>query len=205
MTRRKRCEKYLAPDPLIGQIWSLPIGQIWCLPRHVAMTTFTSKNKMYLSHVNDIRLTEVTPILVNYYIWEGGCVVRQMSVMVVDYCSEWIIVNSTELRQEYTGPTVGRLKRLKWLGRGWEQISVFSCVRSFQSQVDIVCSDSTCKVCGGWLLAIWAIGFSDWLCVSCMTILIGSVLANQRGVWEGWNTVRLCFSMHSVPSVSVFM
>ena len=27
-----------------------------------------------------------------------------------------------------------------------------------------------------------------------MTILIGGVLANQRGVWEGWNTVCALFS-----------
>ena len=37
-----------------------------------------------------------------------------------------------------------------------------------------------------------------WLCVSCMTILIGGVLANKRSVWEGWNAVCavLCTLFH---------
>ena len=42
-------------------------------------------------------------------------------------------------------------------------------------------------------MAVGAIGFSDWLCASCMTILIGGVLENQRGVWEGQNTVCALF------------
>ena len=33
--------------------------------------------------------------------------------------------------------------------------------------------------------------------------LIGGVLANQHGVWEGWG--ELCFSVHSVPSFPVFI
>ena len=35
--------------------------------------------------------------------------------------------------------------------------------------------------------------------------LIGGVLANQRGVWEGGILCALCFSKHSVPSFPVFM
>ena len=65
---------------------------------------------------------------------------------------------------------------------------VFSCVGSFRSCADVG-SDWTCIVWGGGLSDVWAIGFSDWLCASCTTILIGGALANQRGVWEGWNTV----------------
>ena len=38
-----------------------------------------------------------------------------------------------------------------------------------------------------------------------MAIMIGGVLANQRGVWEGGILCALCFSMHSVPSFPVFM
>ena len=34
---------------------------------------------------------------------------------------------------------------------------------------------------------------SDWLCASCMPILNGGVLANQRVVWEGRNTVYALF------------
>ena len=85
---------------------------------------------------------------------------------------------------------------------GTNLFSLFSCAGSFQSCVDVVFSDSTCKVWGSWLLTVWAIGFSDWLCASCMTILIGGVLANQRCVWEGRNTVSALFfwMLHSVIS-----
>ena len=38
-----------------------------------------------------------------------------------------------------------------------------------------------------------------------MTVLTGGVLANQHGMWEGWNTVCIFFSMHYVPSLPVFM
>ena len=61
------------------------------------------------------------------------------------------------------------------------------------NRADSVCSISTCKVWKRWLLAIWAIEFSDWLCISYMTILIGGVLANQCGVWEEQNTVCTLF------------
>ena len=90
----------------------------------------------------------------------------------------------------------------KCLGR---LVQVFSCVGSFWNSGDSVCSDSTCKVWEGWLLAVGAIGYSEWLCASCMTILIGGVLANQRGVWEGWNTACALFSVHSVPSFPILM
>ena len=75
---------------------------------------------------------------------------------------------------------------------GTNMFGVFSCVGSFRSRADVVCSDSTC---GGWLSAVWAIGFSDWLCASCRTILIGGVLANQRSMWEGWNTVCALYTL----------
>ena len=87
-----------------------------------------------------------------------------------------------------------------WTRSGTNLFGVFSYVWSFWSFTNVVCSDSTCEVWEGWLSAIWAIGFSDWLYASCMTILIGGVLANQRGVWEGWNTVCVLFfyALHSV-------
>ena len=66
---------------------------------------------------------------------------------------------------------------------GKNLFGVFSCEHTEQ----------TCEVWDGWLSAVGAIGFSDWLCASCMTILIGSVLANQRGVWEGRNIVCALF------------
>ena len=71
--------------------------------------------------------------------------------------------------------------------------NLFSCVWSFRSHVDVVCSDSVCKVWGGWLSAVWAIGISDWWCASCIATLIGGVLANQCGVWEARNTVCALF------------
>ena len=77
---------------------------------------------------------------------------------------------------------------------------VFSCVGSFWI---VICSDSTCKVWGGWLLAVWAIRFSDWW-ASYVTILIGGVLANQRGVWERWNPVRALFFCALLSVISCF-
>ena len=43
---------------------------------------------------------------------------------------------------------------------------------------------------------IGAIGFFDWLCASCMTILIGGMPANQCSVWEGRPSflVFMCWS-----------
>ena len=80
--------------------------------------------------------------------------------------------SARNLSLKHTGPTVGHLKHLGRLGRVWEQIW---------------CVQLRWKLFGhgqrlsqfnweGWLLAVWAIGFSDWLCASCMTILIGGVL-----------------------------
>ena len=65
---------------------------------------------------------------------------------------------------------------------------VFSCLGSFRSRLDVVCSDSTCEVRGGWM------SLSEPL-----DSLIG-VLANQHGVWEGRNTVHALFfyALHSV-------
>ena len=79
------------------------------------------------------------------------------------------------------------------MGSGTNLFGLFSCIACFWNRAEGVCSDSTCVDWQSWLLAVWAIGFSDWLCASYMTILIGGVLANQRGVWEGWNTVCALF------------
>ena len=57
--------------------------------------------------------------------------------------------NGGIIRQEHTGPTVGRLKRLK--RHGTNMFGVFSCVGSFRSRLDVVHSNSTCEVWGGWL------------------------------------------------------
>ena len=88
---------------------------------------------------------------------------------------------------------------------GTNLFGVFSCVGSFWNRVHSACSDSTCKVWEGWLSAVWAIGLSDWLCASWMTILIGGVLANQHGVWEGQNTVCALFFYAFCSSFPVFM
>ena len=72
---------------------------------------------------------------------------------------------------------------------GTNMFGVFSCVGSFRSCVDVVGSDWTYEVWGGWLSDVWAIGYSAWLCASWMAVLIDGVLANQRSVWEGRNTV----------------
>ena len=42
-------------------------------------------------------------------------------------------------------------------------------------------------------MAVGVIRHSDWLCASCMTVLIGGVLVNQRGVLEGRKTVCTLF------------
>ena len=70
---------------------------------------------------------------------------------------------------------------------------VVSCVGSFRSRADVVGSDWACEVWGGGPSDVWAIGFSDWLCASWMAVLIAGVLVNQRGVWEGRNTVCTLF------------
>ena len=43
---------------------------------------------------------------------------------------------------------------------------VFSCVWSFRSRLDAVCSDSACEVWGGGPSDVWAIEFSDWRCAN---------------------------------------
>ena len=91
------------------------------------------------------------------------------------------------LRQEHTGPTVGRLKCLERLRQGREQIC-------------LVCSAAleafgACKVWGGGPSDVWATGFSDWLSASWMAILMA-------GMWEWRNTVCfvfLCTPFHHSP------
>ena len=99
------------------------------------------------------------------------------------------------------------------MSSGTNLFSVFSCVGSFWNHLEGVCSDPTCKIWECWLLAIWAIGYSDWLCAGCMTwLLIGGVLVIQRGVWEGRNTmcatklygVHFVFLFCSVISCFIF-
>ena len=87
---------------------------------------------------------------------------------------------------------------------GTNMFGVFSCVGSFQSWADVVGSDWACKVWGGGPSDVCAIGFSDWLCASWMAILIGSVRANQRSVWEGWNTVWALFFYALCSVISCF-
>ena len=58
-------------------------------------------------------------------------------------------------------------------------LDVFGTVRTASAPIQHVKSEEV----GCWLSE--PLDYSDWLCASCMTILIGDVLANQRGVWEG--------------------
>ena len=97
------------------------------------------------------------------------------------------------LRQEHTGPTVGRLKHLERFGQGQKQI---------------------CSVCSA---ALEAFGATRMLSapiqqakseeVGCrlsepLDTLIGGVLANQSCVWEGRNTVcaLVFYALRSVIS-----
>ena len=92
------------------------------------------------------------------------------------------------LRQEHTGP-LGRLMHLGRLGRGRKQTCW--CVQLCRklSEPHWRCLlPLNMRSREGEPSDVWAIGFSDWLCA----ILIGGVLANQRSVWEGRNTVQLC-------------
>ena len=50
---------------------------------------------------------------------------------------------------------------------------------------------STCEVWERWLLAVWAIGYSDWRCASKSAWCVGGA--------------EYCFSMHSILSFPVFM
>ena len=76
--------------------------------------------------------------------------------------------------------------------------------RKLSEPCGAVCSDWTYEVWGGGLLDVWAIEFSDWLCASCMTILIGGVLANQRGVLGGGILCALSFAMQNPPVIICF-
>ena len=81
-----------------------------------------------------------------------------------------------------------------WTRSGTNLFGVFSCVESIHSRSDVVWSDSTCKVWGGWLSTVCAIGFSDWLCAS----------ESERCV-TGVEYCSHWFSTHSVLSFLVFM
>ena len=82
--------------------------------------------------------------------------------------------------QEHTGPTVGYLKHLERLGRGWQLICLvcsavseaFGAARTLSDTIQHAKSEEVC-------------------CRTSETLdtLIDGVLANQRGVWEGRNTV----------------
>ena len=63
---------------------------------------------------------------------------------------------------------------------GTNMFGVFKCVGSLRSHTDVVCSDSTCDIWEGWPS-------------EPLDSLIGGVLANQCGVWEGQNTVCALF------------
>ena len=108
--------------------------------------------------------------------------------------TEWMFVCVNKaglLRLPHTGPTAGRLKRLERLGRGREQI---------------------CLVCSGVSEAFGAARtLLDQHAKSeevgrrtsePLDSLIGGVLANQRSVWEGRNTVctLVFYALHSVIS-----
>ena len=94
------------------------------------------------------------------------------------------------LNPETHRPTVGRLKRLGKLGGVRDQI---------------------CSVCSA---ALEAFGTAWTASAPIQHVkseevsedsLIGGVLVNQCGVWEGEILCALCFSMHSLPSCPVFM
>ena len=65
--------------------------------------------------------------------------------------------------------------RETWTRSGTNMFGVFSCIGSFRSCADVVCSDSTCKVWRGWLSAVWAIGISDWWSASESAQCVGRV------------------------------
>ena len=84
------------------------------------------------------------------------------------------------LRQEHFGPTVGHLKRLERLGRGREHFCS-------------VCSAVSETFRAAWTLSdpIQHVKYEEVGCRKSKPLdsLFGGVLANQRGVWEGRNTV----------------
>ena len=95
---------------------------------------------------------------------------------------------------------IGHLKRLEGLGQIREQIcSVCSAALE---------AFGTCEVLECWLLAIWAIRYSDWLCASCMTILIGGVPANQHHCGRGrilcapLNTMACALFFYALRSIT---
>ena len=114
------------------------------------------------------------------------------------------MANFTSLKQEHTGPTVGCLKRLGRLRWGQEQICLvcsaaleaFGTVWTTPAPIQHAKSERVgCRLPEPSL-------YADWLCARCMTFLIGGVVANQCGVWEGWNTVctLVFYALRSVVS-----
>ena len=95
------------------------------------------------------------------------------------------------LRQVHTGPTVARLNCLESLGQGREQICLvcsaaseaFRAVQTLTTATKHVKSEEEGRQTSEPLGS-----------------LIGGVLANQRGVWEGRNTVcaLVFYALHSV-------
>ena len=53
--------------------------------------------------------------------------------------------------------------------------AVFSCIGSFRSRADVVCSNWTCEVWGGGPSDVWAIEFSDWRCASESARCVGGL------------------------------
>ena len=74
----------------------------------------------------------------------------------------WGIKAGTHWPNRWTSEAFGETRTRS----GTNMFGVISCIGSFRSRLDIVCSNSTCEVWGGWLSDVWAIGFSDWRCAS---------------------------------------
>ena len=69
---------------------------------------------------------------------------------------------------------------------------VFSCVGSFRSHSDVVCSGWTCRVWGGGPSDVWAVGFSDWRCAS--------ECGGLKGPCFNWNACQNSYSS-KIPSL----
>ena len=78
---------------------------------------------------------------------------------------------------------------------GTNLLGVFSCVGSFSEPCGRCLLRFNMRNLRSWLSAVWAIGFSDWLCAS----EINTVSGRGRILCAIW------FSMHSVPPSPVFM
>ena len=105
--------------------------------------------------------------------------------------TNWPKVHSMEhhlFSLKHTGPTTGHLKRLGRLGN--------KSVRCVQLRWKLLWSH------GQQLLAVRAIGYSDWLCASesAWCVWGAEYCVSRRTLWH-----VLCFSMHSVPSFPVLV